>query len=236
MEKAQKVINAYLLMNKLKDVIRTGWKNWNVTRERIESIAEHIYGVQQLALIMHQTYEKNENIDIFKVIMMLAIHETEEAYIGDLTLFDISREEKAKLGHEKVHEFFSQFMDGQEFENLILEFDERKTEEAKFAYYCDKLECDIQAWKYDGENCVALNNQENNKSFHDKKVQELLNQGLSFGEMWIQFGQDRYNYDKPFLEVSNYIKHININQIKVRINLTFLLYQFKFFKNSTIAK
>lgn len=206
MEKAQKVINAYLLMNKLKDVIRTGWKNWNVTRERIESIAEHIYGVQQLALIMYQTYEKYENIDIFKVIMMLAIHETEEAYIGDLTLFDISREEKAKLGHEKVHEFFSQFMDGQEFENLILEFDERKTEEAKFAYYCDKLECDIQAWKYDGENCVALNNQENNKSFHDKKVQELLNQGLSFGEMWIQFGQERYNYDKPFLEVSNYIK------------------------------
>ena len=183
MEKAQKVINAYLLMNKLKDVIRTGWKNWNVTRERIESIAEHIYGVQQLALIMHQTYEKNENIDIFKVIMMLAIHETEEAYIGDLTLFDISREEKAKLGHEKVHEFFSQFMDGQEFENLILEFDERKTEEAKFAYYCDKLECDIQAWKYDGENCVALNNQENNKSFHDKKVQELLNQGYTMGKV-----------------------------------------------------
>lgn len=206
MGRAEKVVNSYIIMNKLKDVVRTGWKNWGVKRERVESIAEHIFSVQQLALLMHLTYEKYENIDIYKVILMLAIHETEEAYIGDLTLFDISREEKAKLGHKKVHEYFNQFMNGDEFEKIILEFDERKTEEAKFAYFCDKLDCDIQAWKYDGENCVDLNNQKDNKTFYDKKVQELLNQGMSFGEMWIQFGQDRYNYDKPFLEVSNHIK------------------------------
>lgn len=206
MGRTEKVIEAYLLMSKLKDIVRTGWLDWNVKRERVESIAEHIFSVQQLALIMHLTYDKYENIDIYKVILMLAIHETEEAYIGDLTLFDISREEKAKLGHKKIHEFFSQFMSGKELEKIIIEFDERQTEEAKFAYLCDKLDCDIQAWKYDGENCVDLNNQENNKSFHDKKVQELLKQKMSFGEMWIQFGQDRYNYDKPFLEVSNYIK------------------------------
>lgn len=212
MERAEKVINSYVLMNKLKDIVRTGWKNWGVKRERVESIAEHIFSVQQLALLMHLTYKKYENIDIYKIILMLAIHETEEAYIGDLTLFDIAREEKAKLGHKKVHEFFSQFMNGDEFERIILEFDERKTEEAKFAYFCDKLDCDIQAMIYDNENCVDLNNQENNKPFHDKKVQELLKQGMSFGEMWVQFGQDRYNYDEPFLEISNYIKTHKIKQ------------------------
>ena len=207
MEKSKKVIKAYTLMNKLKDIVRTGWINWGVKRERVESIAEHIYSVQQLALIMYLTYKETyKDLDISKVILMLAIHETEEAYIGDLTLFDIKREEKEKIGHEKIHEFFNQFMNGEEFEKLILEFDERKTKEAKFAYFCDKLDCDIQAVMYDNENCVDLNNQENNKSFKDQKVQELLKQGLSFGEMWVQFGQDRYNYDKPFLEVSNYIK------------------------------
>ena len=211
MEKAEKVINSYILMNKLKDIVRTGWLNWSVKRERVESIAEHIFSVQQLALLMHLTYEKYENINIYKVILMLAIHETEEAYIGDLTLFDISREEKAKLGHKKIHEFFSQFINGEEFEKIILEFDERTTEEAKFAYFCDKLDCDIQAWKYDGENCVDLNNQKDNKTFYDEKVQKLLNKGMTFGEMWVQFGQDRYGYDKPFLEVSNYIK---INKYK----------------------
>lgn len=206
MKDAEKVVNSYLIMNKLKDIIRTGWKDWNVKRERVESIAEHIFSVQQLALLMYLTYIKYENIDIYKVILMLAIHETEEAYIGDLTLFDISREEKEKIGHQKVNEFFSQFLCGKEFENIVLEFDERKTEEAKFAYFCDKIDCDIQAMIYDNENCVDLNNQENNKSFKDKKVQELLNKEMSFGEMWVQFGQDRYNYDKPFQEISNYIK------------------------------
>lgn len=209
MEKAEKVIKAYKLMDSLNNIVRTGWINWNVKKERVESIAEHIYSVQQFALIMYLTYkEEYKDLDIYKVLVMLAIHETEEAYIGDLTLFDISREEKEKLGHKKIHEFFQQFIDGEKFENLILEFDERKTKEALFAYQCDKLQCDTKAVLYN--EYVDLNNQENNKTFHDKKVQELLNSGMSFGEMWIQFGQDRYNYDNQFKEVSNYIKKMKI--------------------------
>lgn len=209
MEKAEKVIKAYKLMDSLNNIVRTGWINWNVKKERVESIAEHIYSVQQFALIMYLTYkEEYKDLDIYKVLVMLAIHETEEAYIGDLTLFDISREEKEKLGHKKIHEFFQQFIDGEKFENLILEFDERKTKEALFAYQCDKLQCDTKAVLYN--EYVDLNNQENNKTFHDKKVQELLNSGMSFGEMWVQFGQDRYNYDNQFKEVSNYIKKMKI--------------------------
>lgn len=209
MEKAEKVIKAYKLMDSLNNIVRTGWINWNVKKERVESIAEHIYSVQQFALIMYLTYkEEYKDLDIYKVLVMLAIHETEEAYIGDLTLFDISREEKEKLGHKKIHEFFQQFIDGEKFENLILEFDERKTKEALFAYQCDKLQCDTKAVLYN--EYVDLNNQENNKTFHDKKVQELLNSGMSFGEMWVQFGQDRYNYDNQFKELSNYIKKMKI--------------------------
>lgn len=45
MSKEQNVINYYVICNKLKNTIRTGWKNRNVKRERIESVAEHIYGV-----------------------------------------------------------------------------------------------------------------------------------------------------------------------------------------------
>ena len=34
--KEEKVINYYVLCNKLKNVIRTGWLDWKVKRERIE--------------------------------------------------------------------------------------------------------------------------------------------------------------------------------------------------------
>jgi len=40
MNQAQNVIEFYVLCNRLKDTLRTGWKDWNVQRERLESVAE----------------------------------------------------------------------------------------------------------------------------------------------------------------------------------------------------
>ena len=84
-QKIKNVLNFYVLCNKLKDIVRTGWMNWHVERERVESIAEHIYGVQMLALAIYSEFQYD--IDIQKVIYMLAIHELEETIIGDLTQF-----------------------------------------------------------------------------------------------------------------------------------------------------
>ena len=38
-----------------------------------------------------------------------------------------------------------------QIEELFLEFDAHETKEAKFAYMCDKLECDLQCKLYDQE-------------------------------------------------------------------------------------
>lgn len=103
MDKAKNVLKYYVFCNTLKDVVRTGWKDWNVNRERLESIAEHIYGVQMLAIAMKSEYDYDVNIE--KVLKMLAVHETEEIVIGDLTFFDINREEKNKIGHRAVEKF-----------------------------------------------------------------------------------------------------------------------------------
>ena len=73
MEKQKNVINYYVLCNKLKNVIRTGWKHWEVKKDRLESVAEHIFGVQMLAIAMKSEYQYD--IDIMKVIFMIAIHE-----------------------------------------------------------------------------------------------------------------------------------------------------------------
>ena len=204
MSKEQNVVDFYVACNKLKDVVRTGWKDWGVQRERVESVAEHIYGVQMLALAMWSEYKYD--IDIMKVITMLAFHEVEEIVIGDLTCFQTTKEDKQKLGHEAVKKIFSSLSNGQDIENLIYEFDERKTPEAKFAYFCDKLECDLQCKMYDQENCVDLNKQEHNKTAQNDDVKKLLNKGYSWSDMWLMFGQERYNYDENFKSVSDYVK------------------------------
>lgn len=202
MKKCENVFNFYVLCNKLKHLIRTGWKDWNVKGDRLESVAEHIYGTQMLAIAMYSMYKYD--IDIAKVICMLAVHELEEISIGDLTLFQISKEEKEKLGHEAVSKILGNLFDKDKIMNLVIEFDERKTKESVFAYFCDKLECDLQAKLYDDNNLVDLSNQPNNISINDSEVKSLLEQGFSFSEMWLLFSQNRYNYDNNFLEVSNY--------------------------------
>ena len=204
MSKEENVVNYYVLCNKLKNVVRTGWVNWNVNRDRLESVAEHIFGVQMLAIAMKSEYQYD--IDILKVIYMLAIHELGETIIGDLTQFQISKEAKEKIEHEAVHNILSSLIDGELIEKLFLEFDTHETPEALFAYQCDKLECDIQSKLYDQEGCVDLNNQEDNETADNELVKKLLENGQSWSDMWLEFGQKKYPYDQNFMAVSHYVK------------------------------
>lgn len=212
--KEENVIRYYMLCSKLKDTIRTGWKVWNVKRERVESVAEHVFSVQMLAIAMKSEYQYD--IDIEKVIFMLAIHELEETVIGDLTQFEISNEDKKIIGHKAIHNILKGLIDGTKIEKILLEFDEHKTKEALFAYQCDKLDCDLVSKIYDEENCVDLSKQEDNPIMSNKKVNKLLKDGNSWSEMWLKFGQENYPYDDNFKAVSNYaIK----NKIKKLDNL-----------------
>ena len=95
-------------------------------------------------------------------------------------------------------------LDGNIIEELFLEFDEHKTKEAMFAYQCDKLECDLQCKLYDEEGCVDLLYQEDNATFNNSMVQELLKNGRTWSEMWLLFGQNKYPYDDNFMAISNY--------------------------------
>lgn len=200
--KEQSVLDYYILCNRLKHVIRTGWKDWKVQRERIESVAEHVFGVQMLALAMKSEYQYD--IDIMRVIFMLAVHEIGETVIGDLTRFQIGADEKEKMEHEAVHKILGGLLDGEQIEELFLEFDAHKTPEALFAYQCDKLECDLQCRLYDEEGCVDLNHQEGNATMDDPLVKELLASGASWSEMWLKFSQKNYPYDEHFRAVSDY--------------------------------
>lgn len=208
MNREEKVINYYCLCNKLKNTIRTGWKKWNVQRDRIESVAEHIFGTQMLAIAMKSEFQYD--VDIMKVIYMLAIHELGEIIINDLTPFDISIEKKEEIEHKAVHDILKELIDGEEIEKLFLEFDAHQTKESLFAFQCDKLECDLQCKLYDQENCVDLKKQPNNEIMNDELVKEMVSKGDSWSSMWLEYGQIKYPYDENFRAVSNYAKNNKI--------------------------
>jgi len=199
---AQSVIKYYVICNRLKDTIRTGWQQWQVKRERVESVAEHIYGTQMLALSMASEYRYD--IDLQKVIFMLAVHEIGECVIGDFTPYQITREEKKRREHAAVREILSGLASGEMIEQLFLEFDEGETPEARFAFQCDKLECDLQCRLYDEENCVDLNKTDYSELIHNPKGREFLASGGSWSDLWISNDLQRIPYDEHFREVIDY--------------------------------
>ena len=208
MNREEKVINFYVICNRLKSVIRTGWKDWQVKKERIESVAEHIYGTQMLALAVYSEY--NYNIDIVRVIYMLAVHELGETVIGDYNPFDISKEEKIKIEHEAIHNILKKLSKGIDIENLLLEFDENNTPEAKFAYMCDKMECDIQCKLYDEAGCVDVNNPSVFNNLNEAE-QSLVKAGQKWSELWLNYDQEHCGYDENFTALSNYLLENDIS-------------------------
>ena len=207
-EKIQNIIHFYVLASTLKDKIRSGWKVWHIERERVESVAEHIYGTCMLAIAIDSEYDFN--VDLMKVIKMLVIHELEEIEIKDFTPFDkISNEEKRKMGKVAVKDVLKDLTKKEELIKLIEEFENMKTKESIFAKMCDKLESDIQCKLYCEEHCLDVNKSENKPILEDERIQNLIEDGSkTISDFFVENHKNEIlHQDKVFEEIADYIKN-----------------------------
>ena len=214
MEKINKVLDFYILTNSLKDKIRSGVALWNISKERLESVAEHIYGTCMLAIALDSEYDFN--IDIKKSILMLTIHELEECYIWDLTPFDnITREEKIEKGEQAVSEILSGLVKKEEYLELTKEYNRRTTPEAIFASNCDKLEMLLQMKIYEEYGYSNINHKDNKILLENNWVKELINNGSStIADLFFDFHTPSFNEDIVFKNISNYAKNNHITKKK----------------------
>lgn len=215
-EKLKNSMRFYMLATQLKYKIRSGWdkSHWNVSKDRVESIAEHVYGTCILALSIDSEFKTN--LDINKVIKMLVLHELGEVIIGDITPFDnITPEEKMKKEHEAMREVIGDLVNQEEFLSLLFEFDEKKTKEAIFAHHCDKLEADIQAKVYQDMGWQhPLDEQENNVVFKSNKVQQMVKDGAQTAfDIWYEWDKSLYYDDEDFARLLDYVRTINTQEL-----------------------
>lgn len=217
-DKIKTILEYYVLTNKLKDTVRSGWKYWNVETKRLESVAEHIYGTCMLAVAIWS--ETLPVVNLPEVLMTLAIHETEEVIIGDLTPFDKDYEQKQKKGREAVQSIFANMVAKDVFETLIENFDNKSTPEAIFAYKCDKLECDLQAKIYDEKGLVNPEKADK-KILEDKRIKAMKEKGVTKMSSFFNYNDrtniQKYSYDGEsdiFLDIMKYIEKNSILNIK----------------------
>ena len=172
-------------------------KEVDIKKERLESVAEHISSTQALAWALYSEFELD--LDIFRVIAMLSIHEEGESKIGDITRYDsISSEEKAKREREAVVSIFGKLKKGDCLISLFDEFEAKETPEAKFAFLCDKLDCDLQAKLYSTEERCSIKNATYEMVSHEA-IQEIIANGAK--TVWDVFWEaDKPYYSGTFLE------------------------------------
>ena len=212
MDKYDNVLDFYFLATRLKDVVRSGWNDshWNIQAERLESIAEHVYGTCILAIGMQSEFP--HDIDFNKTLKMLVLHEIGEAIIGDITPTDgYTEEEKERIEHEAMAQVLSTLNDKDELLNLLLEFDEHKTKESLFAAKIDKLEADIMAKKYQEQ---GFYNQECWDKFINKtpRLKKLHDEGVEnkMFNYWYIYDRPKFVDDESFLGLQDKLKNEDV--------------------------
>ena len=133
----QKQLNFIRELDKLKQVMR---QNYLLDASRPENSAEHSWHAALTAFILRDC--SNQPVDICKVGKMLLIHDVIEIQAGDTYIYDPLAEEGQ---HEReltaAEDLFGLLPSKQKRElmDLWLEFEERKTADARFAKAVDRF-------------------------------------------------------------------------------------------------
>lgn len=108
--------------------------------EKYENDAEHSWHICVMAMILAE--HSNEKIDILKVIKILLIHDLVEIDAGDTFLYADNRDDVFETEKAAAERIFGLLPSAQyeEFMSLWLEFEEKKTSEAKFAGSIDRIQ------------------------------------------------------------------------------------------------
>lgn len=202
------VLRFYIFNNKLKKILRQGWLDVKISSERIESIAEHIYGCLILGISINEEFKLKLNME--HILKMLTLHELEEIKIGDLSaLSKVSKEEKIKMGQKAVKKITKGLINQEEIESLLNEFNERMTKEAKFAYHIDKLEADFQAKMYDLEGHFNIEDEiEDCKAWCGESANDIIESAKCASDIWLDVDKYLYEDDELFASIQSAIKDI----------------------------
>ncbi|MBU5438532.1 HD domain-containing protein [Tissierella sp. MSJ-40] len=125
-------------IDKMKSILR---QTTLMDKSKRENDAEHSWHISVMAMVLSEY--ANEEVDTYKVIKMLLIHDLVEIYAGDTFCYDkVGNEDKKERELKAAEKIFGMLGEdkGKEFRELWDEFEEMKTKEALFAASMDRLQ------------------------------------------------------------------------------------------------
>lgn len=203
----ENILKFYLEAIKLKEVIRTGWKEVGVSDEKIENVAGHVFGC--MALTFGIISEKDiTDLDLIKVFKMIFAKELIKSVSMEQSI--TSKEDKQAAKRNALIELTDGLAIQSELVSLYDEAIELSSKEAKFALYVSKLESDIQAKKYELEGEFTLENALADIENYPEDIKaEIKGQVENASDGWILFDRRYYDNDEIFVSLSKDIQKLN---------------------------
>lgn len=137
--KLAKELEFILTLDKLKNVQR---RNYILDDSRRENSAEHSWQVMVLAQIMYPYAKNKEQIDLFRVMKMLSIHDVVEIGAGDTFVYDEKamegKYERELASAKRIFGILNEPL-ASEFLALWEEFEAEKSPDAVFASAVDRV-------------------------------------------------------------------------------------------------
>lgn len=137
-------IEVFEQWSKVNDILRQGWIKRNINHLIAESDSMHSVQMLALASICMRIY-KLEHLDKQRVYEMIIIHEIAEVIVGDIVEGSNEHLTKSERERAAIYKIFEPLKNREYFINLWEEFEERKSEEAKFVYQLDKIDPVLKA-------------------------------------------------------------------------------------------
>lgn len=198
------IIDFYMYANRLKNVVRTGWKEVGIPSEKIESDADHLYGSLILALSI--ITEKNLNLDLKKVMEMILIRDMAKAYNNEEVSITSSINNAADFRKAAV-EVLGKLENGNELISLFDEYESKSSEEAKFVYKVCKLESDLQAKIYEQNGDFTVERAIEDVKNYPEDIKEKVGQIAKASDGWLIFDREYYD-DELFMGLSRDIQEL----------------------------
>jgi putative hydrolase of HD superfamily len=132
-------IEFILEVDKLKNVIR---RNYLVDDSRRENTAEHSWHSILTALVLFEYAENKAQLDLLRIVRMIAIHDLVEIEAGDTFMFDTEgNKDKFNRENQAAKKLFTKlpYDQGKEYYELWLEFEKEETHDSIFAASVDKI-------------------------------------------------------------------------------------------------
>lgn len=135
----RKQLDFILEADKLKNVVR---RNFLTDDSRRENTAEHTWHSMLMALLLFEYAENKHELDLLRIVKMIAVHDLVEIEAGDTFMFDKDAlKDKFNKENQAAKKIFTMlpYDQGKEYYELWLEFEKEKTPNAVFAASVDKL-------------------------------------------------------------------------------------------------